>query len=109
MFFKHSITATLALLLVACGSSSPHGATDSGPSDEDAADDAGDDASDAAVANDGGDLDVLGPYPSEDAPQYGPDGCALITVTCTDDTMCCSGLCMQGVCASPVHPADVPR
>jgi hypothetical protein len=100
------LLAALAAIVTACGSS-PHGTTDAAAPIEDS----GSDVSDApATSDDGGEaLDAsTGPYPSEDAPEYGPDGCLLISIPCTVDTMCCSGFCNQGECGSHPHPADVP-
>jgi hypothetical protein len=102
-----AVITVLVVAAVACGSSSPHGATDGGSTLEDAD---GDVTDAPPAASDGGEaLDaVTGPYPSEDAPEYGPDGCLLTAIACTDDTMCCSGFCNQGECGSHAHPADVP-
>ncbi len=100
------LLAVLAMTLAACGSS-PHGGSDAAAPIEDAGGDVGDAPADS---DDGGEaLDVVtGPYPSADAPEYGPDGCLLTAIPCTDDTMCCSGFCNQGECGSHPHPADVP-
>ncbi len=99
----------LAVLVMACGSSSsgPHGT----PDDAAPPDDAEADASDAPATSDddgGPPFDATGPYPSDDAPEYGPDGCLLISISCTDDTMCCSGWCNQGECGTHTHPESVP-
>ena len=96
-----------AIFGLAC-SSSPRGPVDAGAPAEDAPEDASDaepEASDSSVISDA----ATGPYPSEDAPEFGPDGCALNSIACTQDRMCCSGVCNQGECASPVHPADRPE
>ncbi len=98
----------LAALLAGCGSSAAHDA-DAGPTVDASEDGAGDATADVAP-DDAGDLDVgpLGPYPSPDAPEYGPDGCALISTACTTDSMCCQGYCNQGACANMAHPGDRP-
>lgn len=98
----------LAALLAGCGSSAAHGA-DAGPA-VDASEDGPGDATADVPPDDAGDLDAgpLGPYPSPDAPEYGPDGCALISTPCTTDIMCCQGYCNQGACANMAHPGDRP-
>ena len=100
-----ALVVTLATV-GACGSS-PHGASDAAAPIEDSSDDVtdapppGDDGGEPVDA-------VTGPYPGEDAPAYGPDGCLLTAIPCTSDTMCCSGFCNQGECGTHAHPADVP-
>ncbi len=89
--------------LGACGSSGAHG-VDAGTS-ADASEDASDASDDVvqAVSDSSG-----GPYPSVDAPEYGPDGCLLNATMCTTDSMCCQGYCNQGVCANTAHPGERP-
>jgi hypothetical protein len=106
--FPVQLVALLATLLalVACGSSGARGA-DAGTSadaSEDAFDGADDAVQDAVVS----DSTAGGPYPSLDAPAYGPDGCLLNATPCTSDSMCCQGYCNQGACANGAHPGDRP-
>lgn len=98
------------LIAAACssgGSGRPSG--DGGERDVGSPDDASDDSSDAADGSTGA-VDATGtgsssggPPADLDAPQFGPDGCALLNTPCTQGSQCCSGLCPvpQLVCTPP--------
>jgi hypothetical protein len=91
------------LALGACGTSGAHGVDASASADASAdAPDATDDVVQVVSDSSGG------PYPSLDAPEYGPDGCLLNATPCTSDSMCCQGYCNQGECANGAHPGDRP-
>jgi hypothetical protein len=104
--WRLATAAAVAAALAACGTSGHPGNSDSGAASQDAGVvDAADDVEDAPVATSDA---PTGPYPGDEPPEFGPDGCALNAIACTTDTQCCSGLCNQGECGSPNHPADRP-
>jgi hypothetical protein len=103
-----SVIATLFATLVAgcSGGSQGGGHGDGGSSEAASVDEAGDDGGDlsdsTAATDDGGGTPV---YPDPDAPEFSPDGCALLSTPCVDDAFCCSGHCIQNACVeTPRQP-----
>ena len=93
------LAAVLFGSFAACSSSSSHGA---GVADAGAADAADEGQEDATADATGGQPDDVAIYP-EAISLKAPDGCWLQGAYCTDNSTCCTQLCVEGGCEFPVR------